>query len=85
MKHKMTLQDYATCVKVEEQTVRRLNNSFHQGTVKHKSNTQGLQGLQSEVKNRLGMNQASNIWRTVENTKRVTVHRTGGIYHGYKY
>jgi hypothetical protein len=85
MKHKMTLQDYATCVKVEEQTVRRLNNSFNQGTVKHKSNTQGLQGLQSEVKNRLGMNQASNIWRTVENTKRVTVHRTGGIYHGYKY
>ena len=85
MKHKMTLQDYATCVKIEEKTVKRLNNSFNQGTVKHKSSTQGLGGLQSEVKNRLGMNQASNIWRTVENTKRVTVHRTGGIYHGYKY
>ena len=85
MKHKMTLQDYATCVKIEEKTVRRLNNSFNQGTVKRKSNTQGLEGLQSEVKNRLGMNQAPNIWRTVENTKRVTVYRTGGIYHGYKY
>ena len=85
MKHKMTLQDYATCVKIEEKTVRRLNNSFNQGTVKRKSNTQGLEGLQSEVKNRLGMNQAPNIWRTGENTKRPTVHRTGGIYHGYKY
>ena len=85
MKHKMTLQDYATCVKIEEKTVKRLNNSFNQGTVKHKSSTQGLGGLQSEVKNRLGMNQASNIWRTVENTKRPTVHSTGGIYHGYKY
>ena len=85
MKHKMTLQDYATCVKIEEKTVKRLNNSFNQETVKRKSNIQGLQGLQSEVKNRLGMNQASNIWRNVENTKRVTVHRTGGIYNGYKY
>ena len=85
MKHKMTLQDYATCVKIEEKTVKRLNNSFNQGTVKHKSSTQGLGGLQSEVKNRLGMNQASNIWRDVENTKRPTVYRTGGIYNGYKY
>ena len=85
MKHKMTLQDYATCVIEEKTGKRRLNNSFNQGTVKRKSNTQGLEGLQSEVKNRLGMNQAPNIWRTVENTKRPTVHRTGGIYHGYKY
>jgi len=85
MKHKMTLQDYATCVKIEEKTVRRLNNSFNQGTVKRKSNTQGLGGLQSEVKNRLGMNQAPNIWRDIENTKRPTVYRTGGIYNGHKY
>ena len=40
MKHKMTLQDYATCVKIEEKTVRRLNNSFNQGTVKRNSNIQ---------------------------------------------
>jgi len=46
---------------------------------------QGYPDLKSEVRNRLGMNQASNIWRTVENTKRVTVYRTGGIYNGYKY
>ena len=45
----------------------------------------GFPDLKSEVRSRLGMNQASNIWRTVENTKRVTVYRTGGIYHGYKY
>jgi|TARA_R100000030_G_scaffold34838_1_gene26022 hypothetical protein len=45
----------------------------------------GFPDLKSEVRSRLGMNQASNIWRTVENTKRVTVYRTGGIYNGYKY
>jgi len=45
----------------------------------------GFPDLKSEVRSRLGMNQASNIWRTVENTKRVTVYRTGGIYHGHKY
>ena len=52
-----------------------------------KSNRQerGFKDLESEIRNRLGMNQASNIWRTVENTKRVTVYRTGGIYNGYKY
>ena len=50
---------------------------------KHPS--RGFPDLKSEIRSRLGMNQASNIWRTVENTKRVTVYRTGGIYHGYKY
>tara|TARA_R100000278_G_C5342910_1_gene118923 strand:- start:161 stop:364 length:204 start_codon:yes stop_codon:yes gene_type:complete len=45
----------------------------------------GFPDLKLEVRSRLGMNQASNIWRTVENTKRVTVYRTGGIYNGYKY
>ena len=52
---------------------------------KEKKKVKGFPDLKSEIRSRLGMNQASNIWRTVENTKRVTVYRTGGIYHGYKY
>ena len=45
----------------------------------------GYPDLKSEIRSRLGMNQAPNIWRDIENTKRPTVYRTGGIYHGYKY
>jgi len=52
---------------------------------KEKKKVRGFPDLKLEVRSRLGMNQASNIWRTVENTKRVTVYRTGGIYNGYKY
>ena len=52
---------------------------------KEKKKVRGFSDLKSEIKNRLGMNQASNIWRDIENTKRPTVYRTGGIYHGYKY
>jgi len=52
---------------------------------KEKKKVRGFSDLKSEIKNRLGMNQASNIWRDIENTKRPTVYRTGGIYNGYKY
>jgi|TARA_R100001443_G_scaffold9080_1_gene18619 hypothetical protein len=52
---------------------------------KEKKKVKGFSDLKSEIKSRLGMNQASNIWRDIENTKRPTVYRTGGIYNGYKY
>ena len=52
---------------------------------KKKKKVKGFSDLKSEIKSRLGMNQASNIWRDIENTKRPTVYRTGGIYNGYKY
>ena len=69
---------------IQDQAIRNslINNKITH-TVSKKQ--RGYPDLKSEVRNRLGMNQASNIWRTVENTKRVTVYRTGGIYHGYKY
>ena len=52
---------------------------------KEKKKVRGFSDLKSEIRSRLGMNQASNIWRDIENTKRPTVYRTGGIYNGYKY
>ena len=69
---------------IQDQAIRNslINNKITH-TVSKKQ--RGYPDLKSEVRNRLGMNQASNIWRTVENTKRVTIYRTGGIYNGYKY
>ena len=64
-----------------------ISNSLTDNKITHtmRKKQRGYPDLKSEVRNRLGMNQASNIWRTVENTKRVTIYRTGGIYNGYKY
>ena len=69
---------------IQDQAIRNSltdNKITHTGSKKQS----GYPELKSEIKRRLGMNQASNILRDVENTKRLTVYRTGGIYNGYKY
>lgn len=69
---------------IQDQAIR---NSLTDNKITHtvSKKQRGYPDLKSEIKRRLGMNQASNIWRDVENTKRPTVYRTGGIYNGYKY
>ena len=69
---------------IQDQAIR---NSLIDNKITHtvSKKQRGYPDLKSEIKRRLGMNQASNIWRDVENTKRPTVYRTGGIYNGYKY
>ena len=69
---------------IQDQAIR---NSLTNNKITHtmRKKQKGYPDLKSEVRNRLGMNQASNIWRDVENMKRPTIYRTGGIYNGYKY